>query len=61
MRLISENQALLEPIKIKTSSTEYTLETDFLAVCDICEQSGKLYIYLKPQNIYLPISKVESA
>lgn len=59
MRIVSENQAILEPIKVKTFNAAYALESIFLERCDICEQNGKLYVYLRAKNIYLPISKVE--
>lgn len=57
MRCLVENQTLLEPIEIKTFTADYVLETDFMSKCDICEQNGKLYIYLESMNIYLPIKK----
>ena len=57
MRLLLENQTLLEPIEIKTFTGNFTLETDLLSKCDVCEQNGKLYVYLKAMNIYLPIRK----
>ena len=61
MERILENQALLQPVVIETFSANYILETKFDEICDICSQNGKLYIYLRAQNVYLPISKVESA
>ncbi len=61
MRRLLENQTLLEPIEIKTFTGNYSLETDFLSKCDVCEQNGRLYIYLKAMNIYLPIRKSECA
>lgn len=57
MRRLLENQTLLEPIEIKTCIGHYALEMDFLSKCDVCEQNGKLYVYLKDMNIYLPIRK----
>jgi len=57
MRCLLENQTLLEPIQVKTFTGSYTLETDFLSKCDVCEQNGRLYVYLKAMNIYFPIKK----
>jgi len=57
MKRLVENQTLLEPIAVKTFTADYILETEFLSECDICEQSGRLYVYLKSMNIYLPIKK----
>ena len=61
MRRLLENQTLLEPVEIKIFTANYALETDFLSKCDICEQNGKLYVYLKAMNIYLPIKKNKCA
>lgn len=57
MRVLLENQMVLEPIEIKTMTGNFILETDSLSKCDVCEQNGKLYAYLKEINIYLPIKK----
>ncbi len=61
MRRLLEDQTLLEPVEIKTFMGNYTLEMEFLSKCDFCEQNGKLYVYLKAMNIYLPIRKSKCA
>jgi len=57
MKRLVENQTLIEPIEIKTFAADYILETDFMSKCDICEQNGRLYVFLEAINIYLPIKK----